>query len=48
VLRAEYLFDMAATCHCPPPVADRMRLIDWALLVTGIDQARKREGEPCP
>jgi len=42
VLRARYLFDLAAVCHCPPPVVDAMRLADFARLIAGLDQMRAR------
>jgi hypothetical protein len=39
-MRAEYMFDLAAVCHCPPPAVDQMRFTDWAVLVAGIDRLR--------
>jgi hypothetical protein len=44
-LRASYLFDLAAVCHCPPQAVDSMRLADFAVLVTGIDALRKQAGK---
>jgi hypothetical protein len=38
VLRARYLFALAATCNCPPPVVDQLTINDFARLVTGLDQ----------
>jgi hypothetical protein len=37
-LRYRYLYDLAAVCHCPPPVVDRMRFLDFAVLAANIDQ----------
>ena len=34
------MFDLAAICHCPPPVIDAMRLTDFAVLVTGLEKMR--------
>ena len=38
--RARYLCDLAAVMHVTPPVADRLRVADFAILVTGIDAYR--------
>jgi hypothetical protein len=37
-LRARYLFDLAHLCGCPPPVADGLRLVDFGVLIDGIDR----------
>ncbi len=34
------MFDLAAVCHCPPPVADVMRFTDWAVMAAGLDKIR--------
>src|SRR5258706_222332 len=39
-LRIRYMFDLAAVCHCPPPVADVMRFTDWAVMAAGLDKIR--------
>jgi hypothetical protein len=44
VLRARYLFDLAAICHCPPPVVDQMKVTDFARLIAGLDQMRAQQG----
>jgi hypothetical protein len=44
VLRARYLFDLAAICHCPPPVVDQLRLRDFASLIAGLNQMRAQNG----
>ena len=37
-LRAEYGFALAHVCACPPPVALRLSLIDFARLIDAIDR----------
>lgn len=41
-LRGWYLFDLAAICHCPPPVVDRLGLTDFARLIHGLDQMNEQ------
>ena len=40
VTRARYLFDLARVAHTPPPAVDGLPLLDFALLVDGIDRYR--------
>jgi hypothetical protein len=35
---------LAHLCACPPPVAVRLRLLDFARLIEGID---RHAGDPC-
>lgn len=37
-LRAEYSFALAHVCACPPPVALRLGLLDFARLIDAIDR----------
>lgn len=41
-MRARYLFDLAAVCHCPPSVVDALTVEDFARLVTGLDIAAQQ------
>lgn len=38
--RQQYLCELAAVMHCPPPVVDRLTITDFAQLVAGINQHR--------
>jgi hypothetical protein len=39
-LRYRYLFDLAQICHCPPPVVDELRFLDFAFLAEGLEKMR--------
>jgi hypothetical protein len=40
MLRAQYLFPLAAVCHVPPHEVGRLRLPDFARLLDGIDHLK--------
>ena len=43
VLRAVYLFDLAAVCNCPPPMTWQLTVVEFARLIDGIDRMRAQK-----
>lgn len=43
MLRSQYLFELARTCNIGPRMVDALRCRDFFNLITGIDEAKKRE-----
>jgi len=37
-LRAEYTFALARLCACPPPTVLQLGILDFGLLIDGIDR----------
>ena len=37
------LFELARTCHCPPPAVDQMTVPDFARLAAYLDELLERE-----
>jgi hypothetical protein len=44
--RARYLFDLAAVACTPPAAVNGLTLVDFALLVTGIDARNASQSPP--
>ncbi len=46
VTRARYLFDLAAVACTPPAAVNALTLVDFALLVAGIDARHASQSPP--